>query len=145
MAESFWAVPDAAALRTPLGILREQASALTAQTKGMLVGVVETSIATGIEAAGRKHDWSARSLEAFEIARNAEIVLKLEISVPALNDYRYRILSYAQPIELYPGVFLDYNETVSDEAEFVNAIREILSSNRVKNVLTSLLAQVREA
>ncbi len=42
MAESFWQIPDVSDIRTPLSILREQAAALTEQTKGQLVGVVET-------------------------------------------------------------------------------------------------------
>jgi hypothetical protein len=43
MVESFWVIPDIANVRTPLSIQREQAAALTEQTKGTLVGIVETN------------------------------------------------------------------------------------------------------
>ena len=81
MVESFWVIPDAAKIRTPAGILREQASALTEQTQGTLVGVVET------KGSGDK------------------LQVNLAISVPSLNDYRFRILLYLQPLELYPGIY----------------------------------------
>ena len=124
MVESFWALPDAADIRTPLGILREQAATLTQQTQGVLVGVAE--------------------------ARNdgAELVVTLDVNVPGLNDYRYRILTYRQPIELYPGrlVVVDSDwKAIANEAEFVAAVRSVLSSDRVKNILGSLRAQVSYA
>ena len=123
MVESFWAVPDVADMRTPLGILREQAAALTKATNGVLVGAVETE------------------------RRGDHLILKLEIVAPALNDYRYRILNYQQPIGLYPGKFYGYGTDpteVSDEANFVSAIKHILASEAIKKVLKSLLAQTRD-
>ena len=123
MVESFWAVPDVADMRTPLGILREQAAALTKATNGVLVGAVETE------------------------RRGDDLILKLEIVAPALNDYRYRILNYQQPIGLYPGIFYGDGTDitkVSDEANFVSAIKLILASEAIKNVLKSLLAQTRD-
>ena len=108
------------------------------QTKGVLVGVVET-----------------------ENNGTGNISISLEISVPALNDYRYRILSYHQPLELYPGLLtpllqetsphaktnslLQYAQSpnIPDEATFISAVKEIISSARVRRVLTALLAQVR--
>lgn len=123
MVESFWAVPDVADMRTPLGILREQAAALTKATNGVLVGAVETE------------------------RRGDDLILKLEIVAPALNDYRYRILNYQQPIGLYPGELYGHGpnaSVVSDEARFVSAIKLILASEAIKNVLKSLLAQTRD-
>jgi hypothetical protein len=120
--ESFWAIPDVSNIRTPLSILKEQAAALTEQTKGTLVGMVEV----------QKN--SAEDLE-----------IQLEVSVPALNDYRYRLVTYSQPIELYPGwltVLSEPSRTVADETTFVSQIKRALSSERVKNILTSLLSQV---
>jgi hypothetical protein len=120
--ESFWAIPDAANVRTPLSILREQAAALTEQTKGTLVGMVEARQGTG---------------ETLEVS--------LEVLVPALNDYRYRLLTYSQPVELYPGrlsVRHDAIRLVGNEAAFVSSIKSVLSSEKVRNILTSLLSQV---
>lgn len=67
MAESFWAIPDVTETLTPLSILREQASALTRQTKGMLVGNVDVENSGG-----------------------GDLTITLDLSVPALNDYRYK-------------------------------------------------------
>jgi hypothetical protein len=122
MVESFWAIPDVANLRTPLSILREQASALTDQTKGTLVGMVEAK------------------------GEGGKIEISLDISVPSLNDYRYRILTYRQPIELYPGVVVaDVLSQVSDEKRFTETVKAVLSSTRVRNALVSLLSQAVEA
>jgi hypothetical protein len=124
MVESFWMIPDVANLRTPLGILREQASALTEQTNGTLVGVVETDIRGG---------WMTQSLE---------------ISVPSLSDYRFRILTYEHSIHLYPGTMVSQSEAgirIENEAGFVEALKVILTSDRIKSVLSSLLAQANGA
>jgi hypothetical protein len=124
MVESFWAIPDVTAVRTPLGILREQASALTGQTKGVLVGVVDFK----------------REGETLEIG--------LSVLVPALNDYQYRILIYEQPITIFPGWFRgpdDILKRLDDEDEFTDEIKAALSSAKVKNVLTSLLSQAVDA
>lgn len=125
MVESFWAVPDSATIRTPLSILREQATALTEQTNGLLVGQVETVQQS-----------------------DGKLLIKLEIVVPALNDYRARILSYLQPITLYPGrltgMGIQLWEDVDNEENFVIQVRNALSSQVIKNVLTSLMSQVTE-
>jgi hypothetical protein len=122
--ESFWSIPDTEHLRSPMGILREQATALTEQTKGTLVGIVES----GRGQAGELH-------------------IQLELSVPALNDYRFRILQYTQPVEMYPGaIYYDSRGfSVPDEAAFISTVKDILSSSRVRNVLASLLSQALEA
>jgi len=121
--DSFWAVPDVATLRTPVTILREQATALTEQTSGLLVGQVETN---------QKSDES--------------LIIQLEIIVPALNDYRVRILNYEQPISLYPGrisgMGIIGSDLVESEEGFVTSVRRVLSSQVIKNVLTSLMSQV---
>lgn len=124
MADSFWVIPDAAAIRTPLSILREQASALTQQTHGVLVGEAEAK------------------------ADGDELVVSLDVVVPGLNDYRYRVLTYRQPLEMYPGSVWGSGvetQTISDETRFVSVVKAALSSQKVKNVLTSLLAQVSDA
>jgi hypothetical protein len=123
--ESFWAIPDVANIRTPLSILKEQAAALTEQTKGTLVGMVEV-----------------------QTKSTGNLEIHLEVSVPALNDYRYRLVTYSQPIELYPGLLTVLNGIVGrvpNEADFILQIKRALSSEKVKNILTSLLSQVTVA
>lgn len=125
MTESFWAVPDVATLRTPLSIFREQATALTEQTNGLLVGQVET-----------------------KQQPDGNLLIQLGVTVPALNDYRVRILSYQQPIGLYPGRLSGMGivvfEAVDNEDDFVVVVKRVLSSQAIKNVLTSLMSQVGE-
>ena len=126
MADSFWAIPDVTQIRTPLSILREQASALTQETKGVLVGQAEAQPDGG------------------------RIRVVLDVVAPGLNDYRYRVLEYTQPLEMYPGQLngpggvnpLIPSVRIQDEPKFIDAVKEVLSSPRVKNVLASLLAQV---
>lgn len=121
MPESFWALPDAADIRTPLSILREQAAALTEATKGVLVGLAEA----------RPNG----------IGNGQKLNVTLDVTVPGLNGYRYRILSYQQPIEMYPGqiVVVDGDwHGIANEDEFVAEVKSVLSSDRVKTILASL-------
>jgi len=124
MAESFWDLPDVATVRTPLGILRGQAGALTAATNGRLVGFVDSR----------------------QGGENS-LILSLFIRVPALDDYSYRLLEYYQPPEMYPGTLVSQVPTdgrIDGPDKFERDLREILSSDVTKRVLASLLAQVRD-
>ncbi len=124
MIESFWTIPEVTSIRTPLSILREQAVALTEQTKGTLVGMVDVQSLKG-----------------------AEFLVVLDVSVPALNNYHYRVLSYRQPIEMYPGCLYvgDDGQDIADERAFVGRVKHALSSEKVKNILLSLLSQAMTA
>jgi hypothetical protein len=42
MSESFWNIPDVGNVKVPLIVIREQATALSNLTEGLLRGVVET-------------------------------------------------------------------------------------------------------
>jgi len=132
MVESFWAVPDIAGFRTPLAILREQAAALTEGTNGALVGTVSTS----------KIMYGAGG-------HSTDLALSLSVEVPALDDYAYRLLEYRQPVDLYPGTLsLSWEEGplfIGDEIQFVSAIRSALSSDKVRRIMGSLLAQATAA
>ena len=125
MVESFWSIPDAAKVRTPLNILREQGTELTSQTSGILVGRVDT----------RTED-------------DQELTMALSIIVPALNDYRIRILEYRQPVTLYPGSMqglgIGFIGKIKDEVEFVDSVKRCFASDDVKNALRSLLAQAQD-
>jgi hypothetical protein len=74
-----------------------------------------------------------------------DLVVVLDVVVPGLNDYRYRVLRYRQPLEMYPGDFWalgTHKGNIPDEPKFIEAVKESLSSDKAKNVLISLLAQV---
>ena len=106
--------------------MRERATALTEQTKGALPGVVETNPMGG-----------------------AKLAISLSVQVPALNDYKYRLLTYTQPIGLYPG-WLEYSlantaTPIDDEKGFVAELKAILSSPEINNLIAGLLVQAEAA
>ena len=144
MAKSLWSLPDVSNLRTPVRILREQAAALTDETKGILVGTVATESMAGETIRFHlKND--ACQIEQASI--RPAFGIYLDIRVPSLNDYRYRVLTYFQPLELYPGYIraADDEREIRDEAQFIEALKSILSSSRVKGVLRALMAQAADA
>ncbi|WCS25228.1 hypothetical protein LOK46_29630 [Methylobacterium sp. NMS14P] len=124
MSAGFWAVPDVGDVRTPAAMLKEQASALTDATKGLL----QAEVATSSESQSINHT--------------------LFITAPALSGFRYSVLSYKHTILLYPGtVFIPFRGTafqVSNEEEFTNLLKNTLSSKEISNVISSLLIQSRD-
>jgi hypothetical protein len=80
MVEGLWSIPAADNIRAPSTIMKEQATALTLQTGGSLVGLVET----GAYGAG-------------------DLAINLSIQVPSLDNYKYRLMTYTQPITMYRG------------------------------------------
>jgi hypothetical protein len=73
-------------------------------------------------------------------------VLYLKIKVPILNNYTISLLKVTYPVELYPaGVFslVDQIERFcSDEEAFEQGIGEILSSQKVRRIVSALLSDV---
>lgn len=126
MTNSFWVVPDQVKIKTPLALLREQASALTDMTKGLLVGEVKSG-----EVGGRY------------------LAVRLDITVPALNAYKYSVLEYIQPPLIFPGTLYDRMRDeqieIFDEYGFAEALRTILSSDAAQRVIEALLAQAQDA
>lgn len=131
MVESLWSIPETENIRAPLTIMKEQAAALTEQTRGSLVGSVETAeFGSGLK-------------------------VNLAVHVPALNNYRYHVLTYTQPITMYPGRLTSevpgasllnmyappQSIEVENEQEFLEALRRLLSSDEIKRLLSSLLVQ----
>jgi len=76
----------------------------------------------------------------------------LSVQVPALNDYKYRVVAYSQPITMYPGKLgLQFTQghvepvEVTNEQEFVAELKRLLASDEVVRLLRSLLVQVNAA
>lgn len=70
----------------------------------------------------------------------------LEVHVPSLNNYIYSLLFILHEITLYPvrlrcALASGANSSCDDEAEFVQALREILSSEDVRAILSRLRSQ----
>jgi hypothetical protein len=122
MPEDLWGeLPDASKIRTPQAILLEQGEVLAQKTKGLLVGRVSRS------------------------ASGSEFKIHFSITAPSLS-YSQVIMIVEHPVSLYPMQITNLVESeyyeVSDEAQFVGAIREILSSPAIKRVIGGLMAQI---
>ena len=127
MAKGFWKLGSDTQVRTPVSYLREQATALREATEGILVGDV------------RQFDVQSR---------NPQLGFSLMIVAPALNNYRYRVLSIRQPIVMYPlmleSTALDETLEIANEEQLVAALERILGSDVIQRVVAALLAQARE-
>jgi len=105
------------AVRTPVSILREQASLLGAKTKNMIEGQVET------------HTSGGDFYHAFNLV------------APALENYSYELFQISHAVNLYP-VHVRYSSLVlKNEEAFVNWLGQKLSSPETKRIIGNLLAQ----
>ena len=114
-------LPEAADIRSPITILREQASLLTQMTKGTLDGEV-----------------SLRNFDGIFVAR-------LAIRVPALDNYAFTVLRAQYSIELYPVTVTESTGDApiydcNDEESFQTTLAQILSSERINNVIGNLIS-----
>jgi len=106
----------------PVAILREQASALGRKTNYILSGQVETH---GI--GGKIHHI-------------------LYVVAPPLDNYKYEVLEVSHEAVFYPlwirsddaGV---YNKEAKTQDEFMQFLKTILSSEKLKRVINSLIVQ----
>jgi hypothetical protein len=126
MVESFWKIPDTASVasvRTPLSLIKEQASALAKQTGGLLRANTITFVV------------------------GSKLYIHLEVEVPALNGYSVQLLTYAQPAQIYPGTLQfsikGQDVEIRNEQQFVDTLRDVLSSDDVQRVIGSLMAQAQ--
>lgn len=117
-------LPDVEKIKTPFVILKEQAELLTAKTDGLLIGeVTQNQVGQGFQCT-------------------------LDIVVPTLNNYKYRVLSLVYKMILYPLNLTPANKqsvSCSNENEFKKELGKILQSQEVQNVISKLLTHVRSA
>ena len=127
-AENLWGeIPTQSDVRAPVVILREQASKLSELTNMLLLGNVEVA---------RQYD---------------EIVITLSIIAPSLQTYTYEVLRVVHGALMYPVKVFDVNNVLGrnayqgiecdNEADFKVTVTEILRSDKVRQVIASLLAQ----
>ena len=106
---------------TPAAILRKQSSELKEMTQGLLEGSVTQSVI------------------------GKDVAYALSIIAPALGGYSYRLLYIRHPATLYPLEMTvdatDEEYLCGDEAEFIVRLHEVLSSDEVMKVVSSLIAQ----
>src|SRR5205807_3389682 len=124
--ENLWGdLPKSGDLRTPVSILREQATILGDQTNNVLVGDVITT------------------------KRGGNIVSEFEIVAPALDNYRVTVLTISHDMTLYPLLVIRHlggsNVQCPDETSFIAVLKETLPGKRVHQIVNSLLSQSKAA
>jgi hypothetical protein len=115
----FWGEIVPAQERTPLAILREQASLLGTKTKNL----VEATVDTGAGSYG-------------------QFVHRFTLVVPSLSSYKYELFRIEHGVASYP---INTSEPsaplLRTEQEFVDWLRRKLSSVETKRIIANLLAQ----
>jgi hypothetical protein len=133
----FWGEIVPAQERTPLAILREQASLLGTKTKNLVDATVDTSVTP-----------------------DGQFVHRFTLVVPSLSSYKYELFRIEHGVASYPItvasevpsaqltrglVNLLVNPRLSPqlqtEQEFVDWLRHKLSSDETKRIIANLLAQ----
>jgi hypothetical protein len=120
-------LPDTETITTPTTILKEQAAELTEMTKAVLLGDVTV------------------------VQQYSKFELQLIIRVPLLDNYEYVVLYATHTLDLYPVTVspgwdrytAKSQVTCTNREEFESAVGTILSSDKMRQVLTSLVAQSR--
>lgn len=118
--------------KPPIAILKEQSQILEKLTKGLLTGYISDNKS------------NRREIFLFEFF----------IIAPSLNNYRYNVLSIKYDVGLYPvevsDMTVDIGKLIKEKKnenheEFELNLQEILSSDKVKRVISGLLAQIQAA
>ena len=109
-------------IETPLEILRKQASLLSSKTGNLLVGNVGKTTTAG-----------------------GNFFLSLYLVAPALDNYRYKLLSVQHGINLYPvstwGEVPD--KEFKNPKEFKGYLRSKFVEDATLNIIQSLMVQSR--
>lgn len=122
-------------IQSPYIILKNQASKLTHLTNNLLVGNVEKFL--------------------FQDNRQYQNASVLKIEVPSLKNYSIEVVRIDYNFDLYPlllkskvidiGLFgLSKSKECASENDLNKALEEVLSSNKVKRIIGTLLKEVEE-
>lgn len=128
MSENLWGdLPPVEDIRTPASILKEQATRLTEITGGVLRGKAtfqQSSVSIG------------------------RVSLELRIVAPALQSYEYTVARVGHAIDQQYPLILSADiaqetlrVTCEDERDFLGALRGVLQSPKIRNVIAALLSQ----
>jgi hypothetical protein len=131
--------------RSPLTILKEQASLLGEKTQNIVIAVLEDAPLVG--------SW---------LPKNYPFKYGFLLTCPALSHYRFRLFSIAYDIDIYPVRFhldsdvaeeiieethvelgMNGNLQASNEEEFIEILRRIFSSRKTVRVIRALLSQAK--
>ena len=124
-------------IKSPVAILREQASLLGQKTKGLVTAEVKSV------------SFNTVDYEPSLIGETDEVfTYGFFISAPSLN-YASRLFVIMHGINLYPvtvipdiDVIAEGDVTATSEEEFLEILKIFLGSEKTKQIISSLLAQV---
>jgi hypothetical protein len=133
-ATNFWGNVAAVDLRTPLSIMREQASLLGTMTQNLVEARVDTRVST-IEGFPPFFDPN------FEAFGERQFVHIFKLVVPALDSYTYDLFTARHGADLYPVRVED--KLYKSEGEFEAWFRAKLSAPGTTHLIQKLLAQAR--
>lgn len=127
MLTDLWPEIETENIVTPLAILRFQAGQLRTKTKGLLEAEVRT-----------------------ERTGSGWVRHELVVIAPSLDRYEYVIATFSHDVTLvYPVEFdagsRDLSGPCSDQVELLAIVSAILRSDKVRSVISSLIAQSRDA
>lgn len=112
--------------RTPTSILREQAAILNQITKGVLIASIEQ-----------------------EPVANGVLTYNFAVTAPAINNYKFTIVTVQYSITIYPLTLTDRTTQVQrqclNEEGFISTLKLVLSSTQVRRVISALLIQSRDS
>lgn len=137
MCKSLWPEINIDGNDNPKSILVQQAKYIGENTNDRIKGYVETTDGSGYVA---KID-----LNNIIDRKSTDLCHKLYITVPEMNDVRFLLVSLLQnPLDLFPCHIKDevnekeYNKLKNNE-EVIEALTEILQSDKISNLLSSLM------
>lgn len=120
---NLWGEPFSEDVKAPVQTLAEQAALVGQMTNNILEGRVENQ------------------------SKGRTFTFDLSVVAPALGNYVYAILKIDYKLEFYPLHLQSYADPAEydceNEEEFVRVLEEVLSSKKVRTVVTSLLSQSR--
>jgi hypothetical protein len=115
----FWGDIAPGTRRTPVAILREQASLLGTKTKNLIEARVVTEASFG------------------------EIRHRFLLVAPGLDNYKYQLFRIEHDVNLYPvTVETEPPVLLETEPDFTKWLQFTLSSDHTKRIVGNLLAQV---
>jgi hypothetical protein len=113
----FWGDVVQSEGRTPVAVLREQATLLGGKTQN----VIEAKVDTEVSGRSFRHSFS--------------------LVVPALDNYTYQLFVIQHGVNLYPVTVQNPYQELKTEEEFIDWLRQRLSSAETKKIIGNLLAQ----
>ena len=129
-----WTDFTAQKIRTPKAVLREQAEELGRKTRNLVLGeAVSNKISMGKD---------KEELEKYVIGETLNLI------VPSLDNYRYRLLElYHSPTLVYPlstSWHLDVGEKINDEEELKKYLQREFNSSKTITIIQALISQAVE-